>query len=93
MVVDVSDDHDSMTVREVAAAFGVTVTTVHHWANAGLLRHFRTIGGHRRFLRADVQHLVEATNLTVGPPATVPRPVESGFDRELRLAREREGLA
>ena len=47
-----------MTPEEVAWAFGVRRTTVTHWADAGKLRTIRTLGGHRRYFRAEVEHLL-----------------------------------
>lgn len=43
-----------MSAGEVAALFRVSPKTVTRWAQAGLLPHFRTVGGHRRFMLADV---------------------------------------
>ena len=48
---------DTMTTQQVAERFGVTPQTVITWANAGRLSHFRTLGGHRRYLAADVDAL------------------------------------
>lgn len=44
---------------QVAALFGVGPWTVVRWADAGLLRTVRTLGGHRRFLQSEVQALLE----------------------------------
>jgi excisionase family DNA binding protein len=47
-----------MTTAEVADLFGVTVSAVVQWANAGKLPHFRTPGGQRRFHRAEIEALL-----------------------------------
>jgi excisionase family DNA binding protein len=47
-----------MTTAQVAEMFGVNPQTVITWANAGRLPHFRTLGGHRRYLVADVEALL-----------------------------------
>lgn len=39
---------------EVADLFGVSVSAVGNWADSGLLPHFKTPGGQRRFRREDV---------------------------------------
>ena len=39
---------------------GVNESTLRQWADRGLVRTFRTPGGHRRFSRADMAHLVES---------------------------------
>jgi excisionase family DNA binding protein len=47
-----------MLPRQVAAAFRVDVKTVARWAKAGRLRSVRTPGGHRRYLTAQVEALL-----------------------------------
>lgn len=44
-----------LTPAEVAAAFRVDPKTVTRWAKAGKLRSIRTLGGHRRYLEAEVR--------------------------------------
>lgn len=44
-----------MTQAEVADLFRVSAVTVGKWADDGLLPHFKTPGGRRRFRRADVE--------------------------------------
>ncbi|NKY23408.1 BldC family transcriptional regulator [Cellulomonas denverensis] len=55
-----------MTPAEVAAVFGVQAKTVAAWARAGRLDAVRTLGGHRRYRRSDVEQLL-------GPRSMVPR--------------------
>jgi excisionase family DNA binding protein len=43
-----------LTPAEVAAAFRVDPKTVTRWAKAGKLTSIRTLGGHRRYLEAEV---------------------------------------
>ncbi len=53
---------DDLLLRdEVARMFGVSPKTVSRWAHAGRLPAVRTPGGHRRYRRADVEALVEAS--------------------------------
>jgi excisionase family DNA binding protein len=40
---------------QVADLFGVNISTVAGWADDGLLPHFKTPGGQRRFRRSDVE--------------------------------------
>lgn len=49
-----------MTPAEVAAAFRVDPKTVTRWARAGRLTSVRTLGGHRRYRREDVERLLAA---------------------------------
>jgi excisionase family DNA binding protein len=52
-----------LTTKKVAEKFGVNPQTVIVWANTGRLPHFRTPGGHRRYLLADVEHLLAAARV------------------------------
>jgi excisionase family DNA binding protein len=47
-----------LTPSEVARLFRVNAKTVSRWARAGKLTSIRTIGGHRRFRRNEVEALV-----------------------------------
>jgi len=49
---------DLMTRTEVAEAFRVKPLTVTRWAKAGKLTFVWTLGGHRRFKRAEVLALL-----------------------------------
>lgn len=49
-----------LTTREVARLIGVGPTSVKRWADAGLLPCVKTAGGHRRFLRDQVDRFLEA---------------------------------
>lgn len=53
-----SDFEDLMTPAEVAQAFRVDPKTVSRWAVAGRLTSVRTPGGHRRYLRREVEALL-----------------------------------
>jgi excisionase family DNA binding protein len=44
---------------EVARLLGVTDRTVINWARAGVLPHFTTPGGHRRFRTEDIDRFLE----------------------------------
>ena len=46
-----------LTPREVAELFGVEPKTVTRWAKAGKLTSIRTLGGHRRFRKSEVEDL------------------------------------
>ncbi len=47
-----------MTPAEVAELFRVDPKTVTRWADAGKLTALRTLGGHRRYSREEVQQLL-----------------------------------
>jgi excisionase family DNA binding protein len=48
-------------IREVAGMFGVDISTIRRWENAGYLRSVR-VGqrGHRRYHAAEVQELLDS---------------------------------
>ncbi|MYR32406.1 BldC family transcriptional regulator [Nocardiopsis alba] len=50
--------HGPAHPQEVAQAFRVDPKTVRLWAQEGRLRWVRTLGGHRRYFKADVQRLL-----------------------------------
>jgi excisionase family DNA binding protein len=54
-------DQDSrwLSLGEAASRLGVDEATLRHWADTGRIRTFRTPGGHRRFLAADLRALLQ----------------------------------
>lgn len=49
---------DLMTPGEVAELFRVDPKTVTRWAKSGRLASIRTLGGHRRYRRAEIDALL-----------------------------------
>lgn len=49
-----------LTPAEVAKLFRVDPKTVTRWAKAGKLTAIRTLGGHRRYRKSEVQNLLSA---------------------------------
>jgi excisionase family DNA binding protein len=47
-----------LTPAEVAKLFRVDPKTVTRWAKAGKLTAIRTLGGHRRYRRSEVESLI-----------------------------------
>ena len=52
-------DDALLTPAEVAALFRVDPKTVTRWAKAGKLSSIRTLGGHRRYKREEVERFLE----------------------------------
>ena len=55
-----ADQNDLLTPAEVAVLFRVNPKTVTRWARAGKISAIRTIGGHRRFRRAEIEAVLRA---------------------------------
>ena len=51
------NSEDFLRVGEVAALLHVSRQTVSRWAADGKLAYVRTVGGHRRFPRSEVERL------------------------------------
>jgi len=59
---------DLLSTQEVARLAGVGPTAVKRWTDAGLLGCVRTVGGHRRFARSEVERFLGA-HQSAGEPA------------------------
>ena len=55
-----TDQEVLLTPAEVAKLFRVDPKTVTRWAKAGKLTAVRTLGGHRRYRKSEVQSLLGA---------------------------------
>ena len=55
-----NDQEVLLTPAEVARLFRVDPKTVTRWAKAGKLTAIRTLGGHRRYRKSEVQSLLGA---------------------------------
>lgn len=49
-----------LTPAEVAQCFRVDPKTVTRWAKSGRLSSIRTAGGHRRYMRSEVQEMLDS---------------------------------
>ena len=56
-----------LSLRDACRLLDVSDTTLRQWADAGHLRVYRTPGGHRRFLREDVELLTRSPRPTPEP--------------------------
>lgn len=54
----VARDSNLLTPAQVAEAFNVDPKTVTRWAKAGKITCIRTLGGHRRYKRTEVDKLI-----------------------------------
>ena len=62
-----------LTPTEVAEMFRVDPKTVTRWAKAGRLTTLRTLGGHRRYVKSEVEAIL-ATSTRFKEPAVVTDP-------------------
>ena len=79
-----ADKTQWLSLREACRLLQVTEVTLRQWADDGHLRVYRTPGGHRRFLREDVESL---TSQSAAPSASDNR--ERLEDSALRRIRRR----
>lgn len=97
-----SNGHPSpyLTPAEACALAGVASTTLKRWADAGILAHVKTAGGHRRFVRSELERFLNRrTRFEPSPPPEanpwIARLVGAGqaheVEAELLLARSRLG--
>jgi excisionase family DNA binding protein len=62
-----------LTPAEVAAAFRVDPKTVTRWAKSGKLSSIRTLGGHRRYLEAEIRAIIHDGPVTEEADTWLPR--------------------
>ena len=77
-----------LSPREACRLLQVSEVALRQWADAGHLRVYRTPGGHRRFLRADLQALTRPPAAIPPPTAPAPTP-EKSENAALRRIRRR----
>jgi excisionase family DNA binding protein len=75
--------HQWLSLGEASKLVGVNQITLRLWADKGLVRVFRTAGGHRRFAKEDLFHLVQEQVSPAQPGDLADRAVR-GFRRHLR---------
>lgn len=74
---------DIISTKGVAEVLGVSEATVKRWADAGMLRCFRTRGGHRKFRLRDVRaFLSDEQQQSATPPPKAAPPVTELNDEQ-----------
>ena len=68
------------TTREAAGMLGVSIGTVQLWVESGLLKAWKTTGGHRRVLRDSIDQILRKT-----PTAGSAPPQPPALSRRLRV--------
>ena len=97
-MVDVSVEGKSrwLSLGEASRILEVNDATLRQWADNGYLRVYRTPGGHRRFLREDVDALTEGARGIVWGPGTgtaVPGKLEGSALRRIRRGLHQEAVS
>ena len=80
---------DWLSLKDACRLLDVSDTTLRQWADAGHLRVYRTPGGHRRFLRRDVESLTGASRPTASSKNGEQSRNNSGEAPALRRIRRR----
>lgn len=80
-----------LTPAEVAALFRVDPKTVTRWASAGKLSAVRTLGGHRRYHKAEVHELLGINGRDA--PGGADHPVDAPIDFDAPMGMETPGGA
>ncbi len=88
---------DIISTKEVAEVLGVSEATVKRWADAGTLKCFRTVGGHRKFRLRDVREflggqMIARESLDVLHASADPPTHEQVEARTLALSSDVDGL-
>ena len=58
-MLKINDEKKYYTTHEVANLVGVTPVTIIKWIEAGKIYAYKTLGGHRRVGRAEVNKLID----------------------------------
>jgi excisionase family DNA binding protein len=61
--VGAAERNELLTPAEAARKLGVTPNTVTRWSRAGKISAIQTMGGHRRFRRAEIERVLSEANL------------------------------
>lgn len=71
-------DAEWLSLQEASELLGVNTSTLRRWGDSGRVTMRRTLGGHRRFARAEIARLVPAPPAALVPQAA-PHPPTQGM--------------
>jgi excisionase family DNA binding protein len=77
--VNAAEHHQkTLSTGDLVAMLGVSRTTIHRWAVSGQLPSFKTLGGHHRFVEAEVMPVLRRRGFTRA---------DAGWAADRRIAR------
>jgi excisionase family DNA binding protein len=75
---------DLLSTREAAQLLGISLRTAQLWVESGVLRAWKTAGGHRRILRASIDAVLAERRIAVGD-ASPPAPLSDERQRPFQM--------
>jgi len=60
MMTERREAETPLSTRDVATMFGVTMKTIHRWAESGRLPSFKTLGGQHRFHPSAIAEILDS---------------------------------
>lgn len=76
------------STKELSVLCAVAETTVKRWSNMGLIRHHKTLGGHRKFKLDDVLEFVSKNNIAIASSQIEKLTTEKKYAENLDLGTE-----
>ena len=73
-----------LSLGAACALLEINEATLRHWADDGLVRSFRTPGGHRRFSRQDIDAMTENGRRYLGDALAPPVGIDASVLRQIR---------
>lgn len=66
------EDSQWINLGQASRLLGVSPSTLRHWADRGIVRCYRTLGGHRRFTYDEIRRVRSRIAAGQGPQASLP---------------------
>ncbi len=83
---------DTLSTREAAVLLSISLRTAQLWVESGVLRAWKTAGGHRRILRTSVEALLRERAEAVAPADAAGKPEILVVDDDPVLLKVYEGM-
>ena len=53
------DEQELISPAQAAKMLGVSITTLRNWEKAGKIKCIKTLGGHRRYKRSEIEQILQ----------------------------------